>query len=305
MAGKAVLEAAGDKVRVLVKHQHSFGYAQAELWDEALAREAYDWADTVIIHNDPAVFAKVDNGRPKNLIVHHHGSRFRGSPVDMWAASEAIGARQIVSTVDLLLSVPEGKHAEWMPQVIDVERMQGLRAAYEPPNGRKIRIAHAPTNRQIKGTRFVIKATKRLRAQTDFLLIQRQPWWVCLMWKASADIFIDQLHLGYGNNAIEAWAMGLPVLAGSTEPVLNVMRREFGGDLPFYLTTGVSLFDDLRQLIADEDLREKWAAIGFRHVQRFHAPQAWLERAHRIYAAEPVKIAPRRQRRIELAAAVA
>ena len=32
--------------------------------------------------------------------------------------------------------------------------------------------------------------------------------------KGRADVFVDQMILGYGCNAIEAWGMGIPVIAG-------------------------------------------------------------------------------------------
>lgn len=290
MAGKAALEAAGDEVRVFVHGLHTFGYPKAELWDPDEVHESYRWADVVVIHNDPAIFAEVDDGTPKPLIVHHHGSRFRGAPTQMYAAAEAIGARQIVSTVDLLLSVPPGGHAEWMPQVVDVEHMARVRASYDPPNGRRLRVAHAPTNKMIKGTRHVTRAMRRLAGKADYILIQRQPWWVCLMYKASADIFVDQLNLGYGNNAIEAWAMGMPVLSGAPEPILARMRQEFGG-LPFFPTSAVRLQADLRSFFDSAELRDEWTAIGRAHVDRFHAPAAWVERTRRIYAGDRIALA--------------
>jgi hypothetical protein len=289
MAGKRILEAAGDSVRVFVHTLHAFGYQAAERWDNDLVREAYSWADVVVLHNDPTVLEKVGTGSGKLIVVHHHGSRFRGNPAAIWAQGEAIGARQVVSTVDLLLSVPAGKHAEWMPQVIDIDHMQKLRLAYDPPVGRKVRVSHAPTNRMIKGTRHVVRAMRRLRSQADFVLIQREPWWVCLMMKAASDIFIDQLYLGYGNNAIEAWGMGLPVLSGASSDILEVMRREYG-TIPFFTTTGDAIENDVRRFISDPDLRAEWAGIGVRHIERFHVPEAWLRRTRHLYAGEPVEL---------------
>jgi hypothetical protein len=285
MAGKRFLEAAGDSVRVFVHTQHAFGYEAAEKWDPDLVREAYSWADVVIIHNDPSVFERVDDGSAKQIIIHHHGSRFRGNPRAIYEAGEAIGARQVVSTVDLLLSVPPGKPVEWMPQVIDIDYMRRLRLAYLPPVDRKVRVTHAPTNRMIKGTRHVVRAMRRLRHHADFELIQRQPWWVCLMWKAASDIFIDQLYLGYGNNAIEAWAMGLPVLGGASNDILSAMRQQYG-QIPFFTTTGDLIERDIRRFIEDPDLRQEWADIGMAHIERFHVPDAWVRRTRELYAGD-------------------
>jgi glycosyltransferase involved in cell wall biosynthesis len=280
MAGKKALEAAGDSVRVFVDHQHPFKYQQAELWDIDLIRDAYRWADVVVIHNDPSVFPQVSDGSPKNVVVHHHGSRFRNDPDRLWQMAESIGARQVVSTIDLLLSVPRGGRAEWFPQVVDVELMERMRETYRN-RGDRIRVAHAPTNRQIKGTRYVVRAMRQLR-EADFLLVQRQPWATCLRVKASADVFVDQLLLGYGNNAIEAWAMGLPVLAGATYPIIERMKKEY--PLPFYRTNADALQDDIRNFVRTPRLRRVWAERGREHIDRFHAPDAWVERTRQIYS---------------------
>jgi hypothetical protein len=282
MAGKKALEAAGDSVRVFVDHQHPFKYPLAELWDDDAVRDAYRWADVVVIHNDPSVFSKVSDGSRKNVIVHHHGSRFRNDPDRLWQLGESIGARQVVSTIDLLLSVPRGGRAEWFPQVVDVQLMERMRETYRN-SGERIRVAHAPTNRQIKGTRYVVRAMRRIPS-ADFLLIQRQPWSTCLRVKASADIFVDQLLLGYGNNAIEAWAMGMPVLAGARFDILKRMSREY--PLPFYRTTTDALEDHIRSFVDSAKLRDEYARRGRDHVERFHAPDAWVERTRRIYSGE-------------------
>lgn len=297
MAGKRVLEALGHSVRVFVSGQHPFGYSVAEKWDQKAVQEAYEAADVVVVHNDAKIYERVADGSKKRVIVHHHGTRFRGYPGLVWKEGEDIGADlQTVSTVDLLLSVPEGQTAEWFPQVVDVERMQAMRDLHYTPNPR-LRISHAPTNRGVKGTRHVIAASRRLRGEADLVLIENQPWSMCLAQKATSDLFIDQLALGYGNNALEAWAMGLPVLCGATESILARMRREYGGVLPFYTTTPDTLVSDIRKF-RDPDLRAEWAAIGRAHVERFHAPDAWAERALRLYTGdEPLTSRKRRRYR--------
>lgn len=281
MGGKAVLEDMGDEVRVFVHGHHPFGYPKAQIWDDAAVRESVAWADTLVIHNDPAVYDKV--GPHPNVIVHHHGSRFRSDPVRISEQAMRIGARQVVSTLDLLLSLPKGHSAEWFPQIVDVDLMQQIRAT--SPRADHPTAVHAPTNRQIKGTRHVMAAKRELRGEIDVQIVMHQPWWACLVAKAKGQVFIDQLNLGYGNNAIEAWAMGIPVLSGATSDILDLMRSTLGGT-PFYVTTGKALLKDLRAFMADDDLREHWAAIGLRHVELYHAPEAWAARARRIFAGQ-------------------
>lgn len=283
-AAKRVLEAGGDEVRVFVRKPHPFKYGGAELWDADAVRASYAWADVVVIHNDPGLFELVDDGTPKNLFVHHHGSMFRDYP-RRWEDAKAIGARQIVSTVDLLLTVPKGEHADWMPQVVDTAKMRALRVACAPDGHERIVITHAPTNRMIKGTRYVMLAKRQLRGQADFVIIQRQSWLICLTLKASSHIFIDQLGLGYGNNAIEAWAMDLPVIAGATAQIIDKMNEVYDGQLPFLQASRETLQARILELIESEELRAEWASTGRAHIERFHEPDAWAARARGIYSA--------------------
>lgn len=281
-AAKRVLEAGGDEVRVFVRKPHPFKYGGADIWDDDAVRESYKWAEVVVIHNDPSLFERVDDGSEKALFVHHHGSMFRDYP-KRWDEAKAIGARQIVSTVDLLLTVPPGEHADWMPQVVDTTKMQALRTACRPDQDDRIVVTHAPTNRMIKGTRYVMLAKRQLRGRADFIIIQRQPWIVCLTMKASSHVFIDQLALGYGNNAIEAWAMDLPVIAGASPAIIDKMYEVYGGSLPFLHASRETLRDRIVDLIESPELRADWAAAGRAHVRRWHEPKAWAKRARSIY----------------------
>lgn len=289
MAGKAVHEAAGDSVRVFVGSFHRFGYPRAEAWDDFEVRSAYRWSDVVVVHNDATILDRIPARPDRQVVLHHHGSKFRGNPDIWWQEAERRGIGvQVVSTVDLLLSVPSGKRASWLPQVVDLEHMRWLRAEHYRQAPR-IRICHAPTARAIKGTRIVQKAMRLVKAEADFYLVQHKPWTYCLQVKAASDIFVDQLRLGYGGNAVEAWAMGLPVVAAAPDDILRRMRREYRSQLPFYAADIEALQADLRALIHDPDLRAEYAKRGEAHVRRFHAPEPWLRRVRKLYAGEGLR----------------
>lgn len=284
MAAKAVLEAAGDSVRAYVHHQHPFGYGPpADLWDRDAVRESYRWADVVVVHNDPRVLDDLSDGLKRHVVVHHHGTRFRSDPKEIWEQGTDRGVDlQVVSTVDLLLSVPAGEHAEWMPQVVNIEKMEALGAACRPDPDSRIVVTHAPTNRMVKGTRWVTQSMRVLRKECDYILIQKKPWVVCLTLKASSHVFVDQLILGYGNNAVEAWGMGLPVISGASESILAKMREVYG-QLPFREANPDTLTDAIRSMVKSRELREQWAATGRSHIDRFHVPDAWIERTRSLY----------------------
>jgi glycosyltransferase involved in cell wall biosynthesis len=86
--------------------------------------------------------------------------------------------------------------------------------------------------------------------------------------KATCHVLYDQVQLGYGNNAVEAWAMGIPVIAGGAPTTLTEMRRRFGS-LPFVKATEDTIGDALA-LLLDEGERERWGAIGQAHARAWH-----------------------------------
>ena len=108
-------------------------------------------------------------------------------------------------------------------------------------------------------------------------------WRRCLELKASAHLYFDQHLLGYGNNALEAWAMGMPVIAGASDLIIDRMRREWGY-LPFYRMGLPGLLDlDVGAMARSADLRSEWAERGMAHIARYHTPEAVAERAHELY----------------------
>jgi hypothetical protein len=87
---------------------------------------------------------------------------------------------------------------------------------------------------------------------------------------------------GYGCNAIEAWAMGIPVIAGADDWTLLRMKREFGGELPFDIATDTMIGDALRRML-EPDYRAECADAGYRHVLKYHDERPALARLVELY----------------------
>jgi hypothetical protein len=100
--------------------------------------------------------------------------------------------------------------------------------------------------------------------------------------KATADIYFDQVILGYGCNAVEAWGMGIPVIAGAQPWTLNKMTELWGG-LPFYSATEQTIADSIRDLVQSQDLRAEYAGKGMAHVRTYHDEKPALERLVELY----------------------
>jgi hypothetical protein len=181
------------------------------------------------------------------------------------------------------LSPAEGLTAEL--GVSGVPDDDGDGAAHGSKDTRMIRIAHAPTNREIKSTEPLIAAVDRLKEEghsVELDLIEGQTWDTCLARKAKADIYFDQVLLGYGNNSIECWGMGIPVIAGAQPATLAEMERRFGS-LPFYTATEATIYDELKAMVTSPDLRAEYSQRGLEHVRAWHDEAKVVELLKDIY----------------------
>ena len=229
------------------------------------------WADIVHVALRPPGFkdrrGRVNMvGKGKPLVVHYHGTGFRRDPGPRLAELRASGGIGLCSTVDLVLIAPD--ELEWMPAAYDLDWLAGFR---RPQHDGVFRIGHAPTDRNVKSTRALAAAVVRLSKEVScrLVLIEHQEWGTCLKAKGTVDVYFDQVGLGYGNNATEAWGMGIPVVAGAAEDTLVEMKRRFG-QLPFYEATEDTIYESLA-LLANPLTRQYWAKVGADHAARYHA----------------------------------
>lgn len=211
-------------------------------------------------------------------VVHYHGTPFRRDPKTRLKEQRRRGAVGVVSTLDLWLKSP--KYLEWLPTPYNLDWLASMRTRVDDG---VYRIAHAPTQRGIKSTGAFLAAVDRLAREmpVETILIEKTPWTACLRTKARADVYYDQVTLGYGNNAIEAWGMGIPVVAGAQPDTLTEMGNRFGV-LPFYEATEDTIYEALRDL-ADPAVRADYTRRGRRHVERWHADDRVVAMLEPIY----------------------
>ena len=247
--------------------------------------EQWEQADVVHLHHDFRSFEKAYKIArkvlpPKPFVLEYHGTGFREHSEYHLIEQRYAKALGVTSTLDLYLLSP--KELEWLPPAVNVDALAEMRQVND--TGRVL-IAHAPTNRAIKSTAALIKAVERMQAEglpVDLDLIERVPWTECLERKAKADIYFDQVILGYGCNALEAWGMGIPVVAGAADETLDEMERRFGY-LPFYHATEETIYDALRELVESPKLRAKYGRIGHEYVRRFHSEEVVVEQLKALY----------------------
>jgi glycosyltransferase involved in cell wall biosynthesis len=145
----------------------------------------------------------------------------------------------------------------------------------ELPPADVVRIAHAPSNREVKGTAHVIAAVEQLRADGVAValdLIEGVSREEVLKRVAAADVVVDQLLIGwYGGFAVEAMALRKPVVCHILEQVPE--DNPFGDELPIVRATPATLLERLRELVLDRDLRVRLGAEGRQFCELRHDPR--------------------------------
>jgi len=231
-------------------------------------------------------------------VVHHQGTELRENPEKIDAAAKAIGAVQIVSTVDLLADCTDGI---WLPIPHNLDWIRN-KYGYGRTN-RPLVIGHAPTNRAVKGTDVILEVLEKLRDDFDFTLdlVEFLPWNVCLSRKGRHDIFIDQLTLGYGNNGVEAMALGKPVISGWADEADRARFVEQTGEEPPFAEANDadSLEQALRELLSSADARREIAERGRAFAEQWHAEAHVVDQLIGIYERAVSGAKPKRTRRPE------
>jgi hypothetical protein len=149
-------------------------------------------------------------------------------------------------------------------------------------------VVHAPTDRGAKGTRFVVAAIDALRADgldVELVLAEGRSRAEARREYERADIVVDQLLAGwYGGVAVEAMALGKPVVAYIRSSDLGRVPAELVADLPIIEARPETLTAVLRRLLVDERSRlPALGAAGRAFVERWHDPTRIAERLAATY----------------------
>jgi len=244
------------------------------------ARGFYQAADVVHLRNHLAGWEAFDNGQGKPVVLHHHGTMFRRKHVIIHRYCQKIGVTELAATLDLTLL---GHAIQWMPSPYDLDELAAIRRKGFIANPDRIRIGHFPTDAKVKSTEEFVAAIDSLKSKGypidvfgNYFQHGRRikarviAWDDVLRMKARCDLFYDQAVLGYGNNAIESMAMGIPTIAGVADPKVRDLMLERFGTLPFVETTPETIEATLERLIKSEQMQREYREIGLAHVKRWH-----------------------------------
>ncbi len=212
----------------------------------------------------------------KRSVFHFLGSDIRGkTPAELAYGSRA-GAR-IVGSFDALRWVPD---AELVPPGLDLRPFTPA-----PPASDRARpvVVHAPSDRAKKGTDHVIAACAQLPVELD--IVENVPHDEARKRYARADIAVDQLNAGWhGVFALEAMALGKPVLTYLKPEVVAKAETAYGVKVPIVPATKETLVEALRPLVDSPAERRRVGAESRAYVEHVHDIDKIAERLVDIYS---------------------
>jgi glycosyl transferase family 1 len=211
----------------------------------------------------------------KKSIYHFLGSDIRGKSPAQLAYGRRADA-QVVGSYDAIRWVPE---AEVIPPGLDL-------AAYPPapPSDRpRPLVVHAPSDRVRKGTEHVVRACEELGVELD--IVERLPHEEARKRYERADIVVEQLNAGWhGIFALEAMALGKPVVTYLKEDVVRRTEEAFGVRVPIVSATKETLAERLRPLVDSPAERRRIGAESRAYVERVHDIDKLADRLLDLYA---------------------
>ena len=212
-------------------------------------------------------------GKPS--VMHFLGSDIRGKPPEELAWTARAGAR-VVGSYDAVRWVPA---AHVIPPAIDV------RAIDPSPPSRRSRpiVLHAPSSRARKGTEHVVAACATL--DVDLEIVEGLDHRKAFERYRRADIVVDQLNAGwYGVFAIEAMALGKPVVTFLHDEAVRRTEEAFGVPVPIVSATKENLADRLRPLVESAEERERVGRASRAYAEEVHDLERMTDRLLALYA---------------------
>jgi hypothetical protein len=228
---RTAARSAGIDAKLFVVNAHQYGYQNDGLieYTNGFLEEIYDCD---VIHykgdhlpSDP-LFCGVHNLK-KPVVITVGGSGFRRfagerSVAHEWHPIEAYKSACEVFTAITLDLCYNGYGIRWLPHA--------LNASFGRQEGRGIIVAHSPSKRQKKGTDSVflpaMNIVKRAYPSVKVDLIEGVSYAECLKRKAACSVFFDQAVVPfYGMSAVEAMAMGTPVVTYITDDLFGKDSR--------------------------------------------------------------------------------
>jgi glycosyltransferase involved in cell wall biosynthesis len=210
----------------------------------------------------------------RKSVLHFLGSDIRGKNSEELRYARGADAR-IVGSYDALRWIPD---AHVVPPGLDLSE-------YTPvPSEDRARpvVLHAPSSRRRKGTEHVIAACEDLDVELD--IVEGLHHDEARRHYERADIVVDQLNAGwYGIFALEAMALGKPVLSHLRDEAVRETQGEMGVEVPIVPVTKETLRGQIAELATDVERRRRVGAASRAFVEQIHDADKGADRLIAIY----------------------
>ncbi|MBC7490346.1 MAG: glycosyltransferase family 4 protein [Glaciimonas sp.] len=140
----------------------------------------------------------------------------------------------------------------------------------EPRIDRPPVILHTPTESWVKGTDYIIAAVEKLQAEGckfEFSLKRQLTQTQMYEEIMACDVYIDELLCGsHGVTAVETMAAGKPTMTYIRPDLVS----KYPTDMPLVNTNPDTIYDKLKELICEPDLRADLSYRSRRYVEKYH-----------------------------------
>jgi glycosyltransferase involved in cell wall biosynthesis len=210
----------------------------------------------------------------RRSVLHFLGSDIRGKTPDALRYARGADAR-VVGSHDALRWVPD---AHVVPPGLDLREYTPV-----PPEDRpRPVVVHAPSSRHRKGTEHIVEACESLDVELD--VVEGVPHDEARRHYERADIVVDQLNAGwYGIFALEAMALGKPVLSYLRPEAVQETERALGEKVPIVTVTKATLRARIAELAASAHEQRRIGAASRAYVERVHDADRGADRLIEIY----------------------
>lgn len=165
------------------------------------------------------------------------------------------------------------------PNIVDVKFLKPKDKVNSLRN--RLRVVHIPSNPKRKGSEIIRARAEEVKEFIEYREMSNLPRLKVLEEYRDADIVIDQILTGtFGNTALEAMALGTPVIAR-----LDPRFAEYEPALPPVINVDADcLAEVLRSLARDRSLLESYSKLGQQYVENYHSYQVVGRRLIDLYS---------------------
>lgn len=170
---------------------------------------------------------------------------------------------------DLLHVLPS--RAVFMPYAIDID----LNKKRQKNDSKSVLVIHAPSHRGAKGTKYILAAVEKLQSEGvpfEFMLVENLSNEKAKEIYKKSDLVIDQLVAGwYGRFAVEAMALGKPVICYLRDDDLHFIPKEMHDEIPIINADPKSIYCVLHDWLKKDLIDyETQGVLGQQFVAKWH-----------------------------------